>query len=175
MLMLSLRRATRRVGLVNAGLRLTRPPAAARARVGIPISAGSHRELSSNSSSAAAAAPLTVVPSLVQRTHDCGSLRASDTGRTVTVAGWLQASRNFGPFVFITLRDAHGTTQLVSGTRRSARHRCSLPPGTACSPSQSRHDTNRRTPDCTHNDDPCTMTDCCLHAPHQVPKPDDKN
>lgn len=47
------------------------------------------------------------------RTHNCGALRASDTGSTVRLSGWIHRKRDHGGLVFIDLRDHHGLTQLV--------------------------------------------------------------
>ena len=51
------------------------------------------------------------------RTHNCGELRLSDVGKTVTLAGWMENVREVGSsLAFVVLRDFYGTTQVVAET-----------------------------------------------------------
>ena len=48
-----------------------------------------------------------------KRTHTCGELRASDTGKVVTLNGWVDRIRDLGGIKFVQVRDRYGFTQVV--------------------------------------------------------------
>ena len=49
----------------------------------------------------------------LRRTHSCGTLRTSDTGKKALLMGWVHRRRDLGGLIFIHLRDRDGITQLV--------------------------------------------------------------
>ena len=56
---------------------------------------------------------------VLKRNQACGELGLQDAGRSVCVAGWVDARRDLGGLIFIELRDASGKVQLVSDPHRN--------------------------------------------------------
>ncbi len=47
------------------------------------------------------------------RTHTCGELNKSHTGKEISLSGWINKKRDHGNLLFIDLRDNYGITQCV--------------------------------------------------------------
>jgi len=56
------------------------------------------------------------------RSHNCGQLRATDINKEVTLAGWVQKSRDKGFMIWVDLRDRYGITQLIFDEERTAKN-----------------------------------------------------
>lgn len=55
------------------------------------------------------------------RNHTCGELNASNINQEVTLAGWVQKSRDKGFMIWVDLRDRYGITQLIFDEQRTAK------------------------------------------------------
>ncbi|WP_395632842.1 aspartate--tRNA ligase [Flavobacterium sp.] len=53
------------------------------------------------------------------RSHNCGALNSADINKEVTLAGWVQKSRDKGFMIWVDLRDRYGITQLIFDEQRT--------------------------------------------------------
>jgi aspartyl-tRNA synthetase len=53
------------------------------------------------------------------RSHTCGALNATHINTEVTLAGWVQKSRDKGFMIWVDLRDRYGITQLIFDEQRT--------------------------------------------------------
>ncbi|WP_276379010.1 aspartate--tRNA ligase [Flavobacterium sp. H4147] len=56
------------------------------------------------------------------RSHNCGELNASNINTEVTLAGWVQKSRDKGFMNWVDLRDRYGITQLIFDESRTEKN-----------------------------------------------------
>ncbi len=91
-------------GTARCGVRLSRPLLSGPRSASLSHEAATHDDLS-----------------WPQRDCGCGTLRAADAGRRVTLCGWVDKQRNLGGLVFVDVRDHTGIVQVVSAPEGAAR------------------------------------------------------
>ena len=62
----------------------------------------------------------------MMRTHEAGTLRKSDAGQTVTLAGWVGRRRDHGGVAFLDVRDRSGSVQVVLHDAWRKHYRCAF-------------------------------------------------
>ena len=53
------------------------------------------------------------------RTNNCGEINLANLGNKVTLAGWVQKTRNKGFMIWVDLRDRYGITQIIFDEERT--------------------------------------------------------
>ncbi|EFA84761.1 aspartyl-tRNA synthetase [Heterostelium album PN500] len=82
----------------------------------------------STSTSTGVRSSTSTLTSVKTRTHTCGELSKNDVGKTVILNGWVSSLRKLGEFIFIVIRDGHGTTQIYCPLENKSLQLCSEVP-----------------------------------------------
>ncbi|MFQ5905378.1 MAG: aspartate--tRNA ligase [bacterium] len=59
----------------------------------------------------------------MRRTHTCGELKRIDSGKTVTLMGWVHRRRDHGGLIFVDIRDRYGMTQVIFNPENTQVHK----------------------------------------------------